>query len=237
MEIHPPRIIWQLSSWDNLFLPKLWTQSICKMESQLMFAAMAWQMWKARNNRIFKGSYEDPRVIAGKALSVVDECSRLIAHKDPSHVFHLQKIPMCKPSEGDLCLMNSIRASRNTFIITDGSVDCSSRVAGAGFVIVQDQLFTVIEAGFLIWLWASPARAEGEAVRQGVRIAKVKVDRQFVKAPEALAKFARRTQTSNYTELLEDNCIREKIQWNDKTHASHANSNSKNANPQKNHKH
>ncbi|KAK1319788.1 Protein pleiotropic regulatory locus 1 [Acorus calamus] len=37
----------------------------------------------------------------------------------------------------------------------------------------------------------------------------VKVDRQFVKALEALVKFARRTQTSNYTELLKDNCIRD----------------------------
>ncbi|KAK1312077.1 hypothetical protein QJS10_CPA07g00615 [Acorus calamus] len=174
MEIHPPRIIWQPSRWDNLFLPELWTQSNRKMESRLMFAAMAWQVWIARNNRIFKGRYRDPRVTAGMALSVVDECSRLIAHKDPSHVFHLREIPVCKQSDVDLCLMNSIRASQNTFIITDGSVDCSSRVAGAGFVIVQDQPFTVIAAGFSSWLWASPALAEGEAVRQGVRFVRGK---------------------------------------------------------------
>ncbi|KAK1284023.1 hypothetical protein QJS10_CPB21g00718 [Acorus calamus] len=83
---------------------------------------------------------------------------------------HLQKDLDFTPME--LTVLHPQVSSNTTFIITDGSVDPSSRGAGAAFVIVQDTPRCVIAAGYSSWPWANAARAETAAIWMAVRKAR-----------------------------------------------------------------
>ncbi|KAK1312326.1 hypothetical protein QJS10_CPA07g00533 [Acorus calamus] len=193
---------------------------------------------------------DDPWLTAGRALSIVDECCKLIAQIKPPQPIHFQEVRAYQQTEHAYGLIHSDGGNHITYVITDGSVDGNTRAAGAGFVVVQNQPFSIVGAGYLSWLWASPLRAEGEAIRQGVLFARqrvtdaevwvrllhqdgpgppqfqdlvqdiknvsrsgdiicaIKVGREHVKAPEVLAKYARRTQNSKTSERLADDHIR-----------------------------
>ncbi|KAK1298231.1 hypothetical protein QJS10_CPB14g00499 [Acorus calamus] len=49
-------------------------------------------MLETRNDKLFKGASGDPRVTAGKAFSLADECRRLLAHMD-APLKCIQKVP------------------------------------------------------------------------------------------------------------------------------------------------
>ncbi|KAK1291664.1 hypothetical protein QJS10_CPB17g00018 [Acorus calamus] len=126
-----------------------------------------------RNDKSFKGASGDPRVTAGKAFSLADECRRLLAHMD-APLKCIQKVPRESFDVSISRCPAGVNETRTTYVITDGSVDVLSRAAGAGFVVVQNKPFKVVGAGYSSWLWASPLRAEGEAIRHGVLFARKK---------------------------------------------------------------
>ncbi|KAK1295762.1 hypothetical protein QJS10_CPA08g00303 [Acorus calamus] len=105
---------------------------------------------------------DDPRFTAGRALSIVDECCRLIAQIKPPQPIHFQEVRVYQQTEHVDGLIHIDGGNHITYVITYGSVDGNTRAAGAGFVVVQDQPFSIVGAGYLSWLWASPLHAEGE---------------------------------------------------------------------------
>ncbi|KAK1305676.1 hypothetical protein QJS10_CPA10g00608 [Acorus calamus] len=65
-----------------------------------------------------------------------------------------------------------IRNSKYSYVITDGSVDGTTRAAGAAFVLLQNAPFQVVGVGYMYWPWAHPLRMETEAIRLGIQQAR-----------------------------------------------------------------
>lgn len=85
MECRSARRIWKVTE-AAVELRSIATQDILSVIQDLerrigkadteMVAAMFWVAWSARNQVSFKGKREDPRILAAKAESVVEEFKR-----------------------------------------------------------------------------------------------------------------------------------------------------------------
>ncbi|KAK1324750.1 hypothetical protein QJS10_CPA01g01706 [Acorus calamus] len=74
-----------------------------------------------------------------------------------------------KQSVGAVYLLNFSLLKKCGKLNVDGSVEESSRLVGAAYVGIQDTPRRVLGAGFTWWPWASPLRAELEAIRMGIQ--------------------------------------------------------------------
>ncbi|KAK1259875.1 hypothetical protein QJS04_geneDACA010161 [Acorus gramineus] len=168
LDFTPPSRIWNLSSWSKLFLTELWKGCDRKVEKQIIFGNMLWSVWKTRNDRLLKGVSSDPRVTVEKAFSLADECRRLLAHMDAplKCAFRKcqEKVLMSLFQGAQLELMRLGPLMSSLMVVWMAFLELQE----AGFVVVQNKPFKVVGAGYSSWLWASPLRAEGEAIRQGV---------------------------------------------------------------------
>ncbi|KAK1309352.1 hypothetical protein QJS10_CPA09g02081 [Acorus calamus] len=108
-------------------------------------------MLETRNDKLFKGVSSDPRVIVGKALSLANECRRLLAHMD-APLKCIQKVLRESLDVSISRCLIGVNETRTTYVITDGSVNGLSRAAGACFVVVQNKPFKVVGAGYSSWL-------------------------------------------------------------------------------------
>ncbi|KAK1301304.1 hypothetical protein QJS10_CPB12g00831 [Acorus calamus] len=123
-----------------------------------------------------------------------------------------------------VCLLfGNILGSSQVYVITDGSVDQLSRAAAAAYVLVQDRPVKILGAGMSSWPWSSPLIMEAEAISKGLQAAYyigasnivvlfLKVSREDVRAPEVLARQARSTQHTKWTQFLEDDMLRVSLQ-------------------------
>ncbi|KAK1275557.1 hypothetical protein QJS04_geneDACA010953 [Acorus gramineus] len=111
-------------------------------------------------------------VVVSRVLALGKECVQLLSSKkknlqEANSVLFSNHGPITFPKYN-----TPIRNSKYSYVITDGSVDGTTRVAGAAFVLVQNSPFQVMGVGYMYWPWAHPLRMETEAIRLGIQQAR-----------------------------------------------------------------
>ncbi|KAL9437587.1 hypothetical protein AB3S75_023453 [Citrus x aurantiifolia] len=127
-----------------------------------MVVAMFWVAWSARNQVSFKGKREDPRILAAKAESVVEEFKRVKAQTRKDFAEQKEKIPRgWSPPPLDWCKIN-----------VDAAINVKNQCAGLGVVIRDAGENFVADAIKVTKFHGDVTHAEVEAVSWGLSIAK-----------------------------------------------------------------
>ncbi|KAK1324739.1 hypothetical protein QJS10_CPA01g02021 [Acorus calamus] len=168
-QLQPPEEVWKTQRWLDIFSGKIWPQSRQSKGRLILFIAICWQIWLNRNQIVFAEGKEKVNQVVYRAWAIWTECMLVLDSTIYQYILPRQpRTDMFPPSPvvNETC---GVFTSSPVYIIVDGSVEGSSRLAGAAYVGIQDTPRRVLGAGFTWWPWASPLRAELEAIRMGIQ--------------------------------------------------------------------
>ncbi|KAK1325136.1 hypothetical protein QJS10_CPA01g01197 [Acorus calamus] len=167
--LHPPLRTWSARSWLHVFSDEIWSNTYFKHVQQVTLALMLWQLWRCRNEWIFRRQEPQPLMVATRVLIRAKECAqKLMKHTEDSQSLRILQSQVCMPFKA-MGPCGTVHLTGDSILLTDGSVDGQSGGAGAGFVAICTSPFRILGAGYAGWPWATPLRMEAEAIRLGVR--------------------------------------------------------------------
>ncbi|KAK1306467.1 hypothetical protein QJS10_CPA10g01111 [Acorus calamus] len=148
---------------------EIWSNTYFKHVQQVTLALMLWQLWRCRNEWIFRRQEPQPLMVETRVLIHAKECAqKLMKHTEDSRSLRILQSQVCMSFKA-MGPCGTVHLTGDSILLMDGSVDGQSGGAGAGFVAICTSPFRILGAGYAGWPWATPLRMEAEAIRLGVR--------------------------------------------------------------------
>ncbi|KAK1320496.1 hypothetical protein QJS10_CPA03g01301 [Acorus calamus] len=150
--LHPPQDILRADSWTDVFRQERWMRVKNGMRQVVVFVCICWQIWKARNSRVFRGTQTNAQVTTNRAIAMAWECIQCLAKKGEVNIESTWKMQPLLQQHQHQWRIELQREDKN-FVVTDASVDLELRAVGAGCMNK---------------MWSTPARVKMEGVNLGI---------------------------------------------------------------------
>ncbi|KAK1294630.1 putative multidrug resistance protein [Acorus calamus] len=105
---------------------EIWSNTYFKHVQQVTLALMLWQLWRCRNEWIFRRQEPQPLMVATRVLIHAKECAqKLMKHTEDSRSLRILQSQVCMPFKA-MGPCGTVHLTGDSILLTDGSVDGQS---------------------------------------------------------------------------------------------------------------